>query len=113
MTRRGPISPVVYLTVLLLINRPSFPPISGAEDSNAPIAPGEAHRHDAIADPSEAVVAPLGAAMSQVLGDHELGIEKRALRQRERNAVFHTIETVFRAVPFEARLARHSMEDKP
>src|SRR6202023_4186637 len=67
--RTRPISPAEYLTVLLLIESLSFPPIAGAEDADSAARPCEAYRHHAAADHAEAVVARLGAAMVPLLAD--------------------------------------------
>src|SRR5204863_8567782 len=69
ITRTRPISPAVYLTVLLLIDSLSFPPIAGAEDADTAFAIGETHRHHAAVDLAETKVPPFGAAMLQILGD--------------------------------------------
>src|SRR5580704_8063387 len=78
--RTRPISPAVYLTVLLLIESFSFPPIAGAEDADSAAAPSETHRHHAAADHAEAEVARLRAAMVQILGNDAAWIEEGRLR---------------------------------
>src|SRR5580704_5236648 len=107
ITRTRPISPAVYLTVLLLIESLSFPPIAGAEDADSATAPGETHRHHAGPNHAEAEVAWLCAAMIQILGDDTARIEERCLRLRKRDAVFQAIGTILGVVPFKARLAGH------
>src|ERR1700733_2101200 len=59
ITRTRPISPAVYLTVLLLIDFLSFPPIPGAKYTNAPGAVCEAHRHHTAGHPAETKIPPL------------------------------------------------------
>jgi hypothetical protein len=62
---------------LLLIDRLSFSPIAGAEDANASVSPGEAHRHDAAADLAKAEVALLCRAMVEILGNDTARIGER------------------------------------
>src|ERR1043166_2081427 len=60
-----PISPALYLTVLLLIDCPSFAPIAGAENADHATAPGEPHCHHAAVHDPEAEIALLRAAVVQ------------------------------------------------
>jgi len=91
ITRTRPISPGVYLTVLLLIDSLSFPPIAGAENADAACAIGKAYRHHAASDDAKAKVPRLRAAMLQVLGDDAARIEERRLRCGEGDAVLGTV----------------------
>src|SRR5580704_17916479 len=83
ITRTRPISPAVYLTVLLLIDALSFPPIAGAEYSNPSRTIGETHRHHATRNYAEAKIARLRTAMLKVFGDHAARIEESRQRRRE------------------------------
>src|SRR6188508_594415 len=76
ITFTRPISPAVYLTVLLLIGSLSFPPVARAEDADHALAIREPDRHHAAVHQTEAEVAPLRATMVQVLGDDAVRIEK-------------------------------------
>ena len=64
ITRTGPISPAVYLTVLSVIDFLSFAPITRPEYANAVVAPCEANRHHAAVHPAEAKIALLRSAMA-------------------------------------------------
>ena len=61
---------LVYLTLLLLIDRLAPAPISGANDSNDLLAIGEADRQDASSDNAEAVEPFFGLAMREILGNY-------------------------------------------
>jgi hypothetical protein len=78
----------------LLIDSLSFPPIAGAKDTDAAVAIGEAHRHDATADLTETKVPPLGAAMLQVLGDHAARAEECPLRLGKEHAVLGVVKAI-------------------
>src|SRR6185503_13037024 len=97
----------VYLTVLLLIDRLSFPPVAGAEDADTPLAPSETHRHHPIADLAETEIPLLHSAVIQVFGNHALRIEECALRQRERYTVLGAVRAVLDRVPLETWPVSH------
>src|SRR5439155_64433 len=106
-TRTRPISPAVYLGVLLLIEPLSLSPIASAEDADATFAIGEPHRQYAARHPAEAEIALLAAAVLQILGDHAARVEERGLRFGKSHPMLGAIGTVLGGIPFEARLARH------
>src|SRR5271163_2395788 len=78
-----PISPLLYSTVGFFINRLSFPPIPSPKNPDPLVSPRKAHRHDGALDLTKTEVAPLIAAMIDVLGDHTQRIEKCMLGNLE------------------------------
>src|ERR1700733_2812607 len=80
ITRTRPISPAVYLTVLLLIDSLSLPPKAGAKNADTSCAIGEAHREYAVPNPAEAEITPLRAAALQIFSDNATRVEERRLR---------------------------------
>src|SRR5262245_20216490 len=83
ITLTRPISPAVYLMVLLLIDSLSLLPVARAEDPDAPRAVREAHCHHAAVYQTEAEITLLRSAVAQVLGDDTPRIEECVLRPRE------------------------------
>jgi hypothetical protein len=61
-----PIGSSVYF-IFPFINPLSFPPISGANDSDHGISVGKSHRHNSTGDFSEAVISFLVTSVFQIL----------------------------------------------
>lgn len=78
---------LVYLTLLLLIDRLAPAPVSGADDSNDLLAVGEANRQDASTNRAEAVEPSFGLAMREILGNYAVGVGEGVLGLRERRQV--------------------------
>ena len=77
-----------YLAVCFFIKLLAFAPVSGADDSNAVAALGEARRNDsALAEP-DAKQTRFLFAVSFVYRDDPEWIEKRALRFHEADSMF-------------------------
>lgn len=98
-TLNGPIGSLVYL-IFALIDSPTIPPVTGAEDSDDITSIREPDSHDALADHSEAEIAFLYVAVGKIFGDNAPGIRKRVLSFEERHSVFGDVVDIFRIIPF-------------
>jgi hypothetical protein len=88
------------MSLRLLIDIPSFTPVSRSDDSDPVFSVGEPYRHDLIPNFSETIIPLFGLAMSNILCDHTLRVSECILRQAEWNSMFLLIVPVFLLVPF-------------
>jgi hypothetical protein len=91
--------------IFALIDRLSFAPITGADDSNNRSAVREPHREHTAVNFAEAIEPFFGLAVCLVLGYHALRVRKGVLGTGEGNPVLSLILGVLVWVPIKASLA--------
>jgi hypothetical protein len=84
-------------------------PVAGTEDANDALPVAKSDGEDTTANRAKAEVALFSGAMRRVLRDNPLGVSKRELSHRERNAVFKLILAVLCRVPLESGFGHSSI----
>jgi hypothetical protein len=84
---------------LVFIDLPPFSPIPCSVNADHVAAVCKSHGHDAVINPSDAVISVLFGAMSSVFRNNTVRIKKGPLGYSKRNIVFR--EVFFTIIPYQ------------
>jgi hypothetical protein len=87
----------------VLINRLSFPPVTGSDYPNNSVPVRKTYRDYAFSDLAKTVVTLFFVAMVRVLRDETMRISKGVLGNRKRYTMLFPVFLIFSGVPFEMR----------
>ncbi len=106
MTLTFPIGSSVYF-ILVVIDLFSFPPISGADNSDFVFSVSKPDGHNSARNPAKTIESLFALAMLKILQDDTLMIQESKLCQGKRNSMFFLIKRVFIGIPIKIRSFVH------
>jgi hypothetical protein len=92
--------------IVLLIDTPAFPPVTGSKNPNDIMAKRESNGQDSSVDPAETIQPLLAQAMRQIFRDHPAWVSKGELGLCEGDSVFALVFFILLGIPLESGL-RH------
>jgi hypothetical protein len=92
--------------IVLFIDAPAFPPVTGSKNPNDIMAKRESNGQDSTVDPTETVQPLLARAMRQIFRDHAAWVGKCELGLCEGDPVFAFVFFILLGIPLESGL-RH------
>ncbi len=76
ITRSSPRGFSEYLRPFRIVDIPSFPPVTGADNPDLAFSIGEANRHDSVTDFAHAEIPSFDLTMGNVLRNDAMGVAK-------------------------------------
>ena len=104
-----PIGSSVYF-IFLFIYFLSFPPISGANNSDFVFSVGESYSHNSTRSSPKAIISLFVITVFKILQNDTIMIQESKLRQGKRDAVFLLIQLVFSRIPLKIRSSFHRVK---